>query len=123
MHILLVEAHEDSATAVKRLLKSRGHKVTWTASAAEALARCADARFDLLISEIALPKVDGWELMRECRRLYGMRGIAVSASVFGPDHQASQNAGFLLHLDKPIDAAELLAAIDTIVMTLPEGGA
>ena len=111
MRILLVEDHDDTATALVRLLVKRGYSVNRAAGYDEARALAARDRFDLLVCDLMLPDGDGWTLMSELGRRHGMRGIAISASVLELDHQRSVQAGFLMHLDKPMESELLLKAI------------
>ena len=113
MRILLVEDHRDSASALVHLLEHKGYVVDWVTSAAEARSAIEAGQFDLLLCDLALPDGDGWEVMRDLRARGNTPGIALSARAFSTDHKRSLDAGFLMHVDKPVDADKLLAAIVT----------
>lgn len=111
MRILLVEDHHDSATALVYLLERQGYDVDWVTNATDARRSIAAGQFDLMLCDIVLPDDDGWEVMRDLRARRSTPGIALSGSVFPMDHVKSIDAGFLMHVDKPVDADKLLAAI------------
>jgi signal transduction histidine kinase/CheY-like chemotaxis protein len=111
--ILLVEDHPDTRVLMRKLLASFGHEVTAVGTVGEARTNIGDGRrFDVLVSDISLPDGSGLELMPEFRAKHSARGIAVSG--FGMDHDVrrSADAGFAMHLTKPVDMMELLRAID-----------
>jgi CheY-like chemotaxis protein len=110
--ILVVEDHEDTLILLLRLLKSAGYTVQGATTVAEALAKFERARFDLLIADIALPDGSGLEIIQQARlHQPDLRGIALTG--FGSDQDAlcTNQAGFEMHLVKPIDAGQLKAAI------------
>lgn len=109
--ILLVEDDNSSRAAVDRLLTRRNYEVVSTASVAEALAAAATQSFAFVISDIGLPEQDGYELMKELRRLYGLKGIALTGFGTRDDIASSQAAGFVAHLTKPVSIATLERAI------------
>jgi signal transduction histidine kinase/ActR/RegA family two-component response regulator len=109
--ILLVEDDSSSRTAVARLLMRRNYEVVSTASVAEALAAAAAQHFEFVISDIGLPEQDGHVLMKELRRLYGLKGIALTGYGTRDDIASSEAAGFVAHLTKPVSIATLERAI------------
>src|SRR5581483_12235782 len=78
LRILMVDDHDDTNRAMKRLLESVGYEVKTAGSVNSAMAAAAEDTFDLLISDIGLPDGTGHELMRQIRDRYQMRGIALS---------------------------------------------
>jgi two-component system CheB/CheR fusion protein len=120
--ILLVEDHADTAEAVAQLLQAIGHRVTVAGTVAEALAAAEAAPFDLLVSDLGLPDGAGHELMRLlASRRDPMRGIALSGYGMEADVARSREAGFDLHLVKPVTLEELRAAIERLAAP-PHGG-
>ncbi len=95
------------------MLRKRGHEVVTAdcIAAARAAANGAEARFDLLLSDVELPDGNGLQLMRELGGRGGWLGIAMSGFGTEEDLQLSREAGFLDHLTKPIDLNRLDAAI------------
>ncbi len=100
--VLLVEDHEATRTALERLLRRRSYEVTSAGSLAEARSHTAAHAFDFLISDIGLPDGTGFDLMREMRAQGGVRGIALTGYGTEEDVSRSHEAGFLVHLTKPI---------------------
>ena len=117
LRILLVEDHDDTRHTLSRLIQNWGHAVDTAGTAAEALQAAAAKRFDLVISDLGLPDAHGNELMERLRHSSDIRGIAVSG--FGTEHdvERSLQAGFDVHLAKPIGAQRLKAAIAEIAAT------
>jgi PAS domain S-box-containing protein len=114
LRILLVEDHADTAEAMADLLGARGHRVTLAAGVAEALA-AAERGFDLVISDLGLPDGSGHDLMRELVRRHGWKGIALSGYGMEEDVRRSREAGFALHLTKPVNLPALEEAIRRVV--------
>jgi signal transduction histidine kinase/ActR/RegA family two-component response regulator len=109
--ILLVEDDLSSRTAVARLLTRRHYEVVSTASYAEAMAAAMTQSFEFVISDIGLPEEDGYALMKELRRLYGLKGIALTGYGTRDDIACGEAAGFVAHLTKPVSIATLERAI------------
>jgi CheY-like chemotaxis protein len=109
--ILLVEDHEQTGKALRRLLANLGYAVEWRASVADALQAAGREPFDLVLSDIGLPDGSGLELMRELRSRHGLSGIALSGYGMEQDLASSAAAGFLEHLVKPISRDLLGAAL------------
>jgi two-component system CheB/CheR fusion protein len=120
LHVLVVEDHADTAAAVASLLQAIGHRITVAGSVAAALA-AADRNWpDLLISDLGLPDGDGYELMRALAgRRPGLVGIALSGYGMHADIAQSREAGFALHLVKPVTMEALADAIGRLAGTAP----
>ncbi len=115
LRILLVEDHVDTAAAVADLLDLLGHQVIVAHNVASGLAAAATALegagLDLVISDLGLPDGSGLDLMRELSGRHGLRGIALSGYGAESDVRASAEAGFALHLTKPVDLERLRGAL------------
>ena len=111
-HILLAEDHEDTARVLSRILQNAGYRVSHAASVAEALDLAADRHFDMVISDLGLSDGSGLDLMRSLHARQGIVGIALSGFGTDEDVAASSAAGFSEHLTKPVDWAQLNAAIE-----------
>ena len=115
LRILLVDDHQDTCTALERLLVRRGHLVAATHNVRSAMEAAVRNRFDLLISDIALPDGTGTELMTWLRAISGIPGIAISGFGMNGDIEKSLEAGFAEHLVKPVKMEKLEAAIDRVI--------
>jgi signal transduction histidine kinase len=113
--ILLVDDHQDTCMALERLLVRRGHLVAATHNMRSAMEAAARNKFDLLISDIALPDGSGIELMACLRAISGLRGIAISGFGMNGDIEKSLQAGFAEHLVKPVKLERLEAAIERVM--------
>jgi CheY-like chemotaxis protein/anti-sigma regulatory factor (Ser/Thr protein kinase) len=114
LRVLVVEDEPDSLEMLTTFLAARGLTVTGAASVEEALATWTRQPFDALVSDLRMPGRDGYALVREIRaRDDGkrVRAVAVSANAAAQDMQRSLIAGFDVHLAKPIDPEDLLAAL------------
>ncbi len=100
--ILLVEDHEGTRHTLQRLLEKRNYRVMAAGSIAEARACAAQARFDIVVSDLGLPDGDGTVLMAELRSQHGLPGIALTGFGMDADIARCREAGFVAHLTKPI---------------------
>ncbi|MEX2122764.1 MAG: PAS domain S-box protein [Woeseia sp.] len=119
LRILVVEDEADTRDFLERFLAAHGAKVVMTGSADEALARLPNAEADLLISDIGLPEVDGYELLQRIRQTDAVDGggipaIALTAYARAEDRTRAFRAGYQAHLAKPIEPTELITAIARI---------
>lgn len=114
-HILLVEDNDDTRNILSRLLTSRGYSVCSAHDAPSALKAVTGNSFDLVISDIGLPNISGFDLMRQIQEKTPMKGIAISGFGCDTDIEKSKDAGFAKHLIKPLDFKELEAAIQELV--------
>jgi signal transduction histidine kinase/ActR/RegA family two-component response regulator len=114
LRILLVDDHQDTCVALERLLIRRGHLVAAMHNVRSAMEAAGRNRFDLLISDIALPDGTGMELMSYLRAMSDIRGIAISGFGMNGDIEKSLQAGFSEHLVKPLKIEKLEAAIDRV---------
>jgi signal transduction histidine kinase/CheY-like chemotaxis protein len=116
LSILLVEDHPDTALALARLLRGFGWQVRVAETVADAIAAADAEHFDLLISDIGLPDGNGLDLMRQLRAKRPVRGICLSGFGMEEDVRNSRDAGFIEHLTKPVNVAQLRRAIDRAVV-------
>jgi PAS domain S-box-containing protein len=116
LRILLAEDHLDTLRVMARLLDHRGHRVSAAASYAMALHLAeVEGPFDLVISDIGLPDGSGLDLMRQLTADRPLPGIALSGFGTDEDVRRSLDAGFLLHLTKPVAFSTLEDAIRRVV--------
>src|SRR5215831_18873007 len=112
LKILLVDDHHDTCAALEKLLARRGHLVAVSHDVRSAMEAAVRNKFDLLISDIALPDGTGMDLMMQIRAIANLPGIAISGFGNNGDIERSLQAGFSEHLIKPIKLGNLEAAIE-----------
>jgi signal transduction histidine kinase len=115
LKILLVDDHEDTCAALEKLLVRRGHLVAAVHNVRSAMEVAAHNKFDLLISDVALPDGTGMDLMMQLRVISKTPGIAISGFGNNGDIERSLQAGFSEHLIKPIKLENLEAAIERAI--------
>jgi len=118
--VLVVDDDRDTRELMDHVLTERGARVLAAASAMDALPLVEHHRPDVLVSDIGMPHVDGYELLRRVRALGAERGgripaIALTAFARPEDRTRALRSGFLTHVAKPVGAAELIAAVAAVV--------
>lgn len=102
LNILLVEDHKDTRVCIQRLLEANSHRVTSAGTAHDALGLAETSKFDLIISDLGLPDLSGYELMSRLHSRFKLPGIALSGYGMETDQVQSREAGFKYHLTKPV---------------------
>jgi PAS domain S-box-containing protein len=118
IRILIVEDQTDTLEMLDTSFRSRGYETIACSSAGEALECVVREQFDILISDIAMPDMDGLQLIRELRSRPGLAtvpAIALTGYASQTDAKAAISAGFDLHLSKPIDPGDLMAAVNNLI--------
>jgi CheY-like chemotaxis protein len=101
---------------VKQLLENHEADVVTATSARDALAVIGAIKPDILISDIGLPEMDGYQFLEEVRRREaadggGVPAIALTAFARSDDRTRALLAGYQAHLAKPVESSELLATV------------
>jgi CheY-like chemotaxis protein len=109
--ILLVEDDADTARLISRILRQRGHTVLTADSVESGMAQAAANAFDVLVSDIGLPDGSGLDLMRKLSEKGPVRAIVLSGYGLEDDLRRSREAGFQVHLIKPVTIQQLDAAL------------
>jgi CheY-like chemotaxis protein len=112
LRLIVVEDHANTAEALKKFLKAVGYQVFVATDMTSALSLASAVEFDLLLSDLALPDGNGWELMKRLSAERRVRAIAFSAHNSPADLRRSAEAGFIEHLPKPLSPEKLCAAIE-----------
>jgi DNA-binding response OmpR family regulator len=112
--ILLVEDNDATRHSLQKLLAARNFEVRTAATVEDAWALVADSEFDVLISDIGLPDGDGFLLMHELKDRFGISGIALTGFDLEDDFKLSKEAGFSVHLTKPVDVSVLDEALASL---------
>jgi CheY-like chemotaxis protein len=108
--VVLIEDSADNADTLARVLELNGHRVQLARDGKSGLALAVELQPDVVLCDIGLPDIDGYEVARELRmtsRLVATRLVALSGYAQPEDRQRSQEAGFDAHLVKPVVFAEL----------------
>ena len=121
LHILVAEDNDFNAQLLEELVKHRGHRVTLATNGREALALTTDHVFDLLLLDIHMPELDGFQVVEAIRTRERGSGrhlpiIAVTASTRKEERERCLEAGMDDFLSKPIRGADLWATIDRLVV-------
>jgi len=119
-NVLVVDDDRDARELIKRILGDCGAAVRIAASAREAFALFRDRAPDLLISDLGMPEVDGFELLDWVRHLGRDEGsqvpaIALTAFARSEDRLSALEAGFSAHISKPVEPSELIATVASVV--------
>jgi signal transduction histidine kinase len=115
LRLLIVEDEPDTRDALARFLQHYGASVTAVGSAGEAL-ECLGARdFDVLVSDIGMPGMDGYDLIRELRRRETdgrcLPAVAVTAFSRDEDRQRVLREGYHEHVAKPVNTSRLIGVL------------
>ncbi|MEO8381904.1 MAG: ATP-binding protein [Acidobacteriota bacterium] len=124
LHVLFVDDSEDARNLIGTILRSRGANVDHAATVAEALTLVGRELPDVIITDIAMPGNDGFDLLRRIRADETARHLpvlALTAQSSRGDEAAATEAGFHRYLRKPIDADELVGHLTGIVKRPVDG--
>lgn len=114
---LVVDDVADVTEMLAVVLSHAGYSVVTAASAPAALKAARERRFDVIISDIGMPEMNGYQLAREVRTLPGYETVpmvAVTGYSMFDDKERSTKAGFNAHMTKPIDPRALLDLIEQL---------
>ena len=116
LSVLLVDDDEDTRDIIERVLSRRGAQVVAVPSAKVALETFSRQHFDVLLVDIMMPGMDGYEFMRQVRALPPEKGGRVPAATLTAravtdDRLESLRAGFQNHLAKPVEPGELVDVV------------
>ena len=119
VHALVVDDEADARDLIQRVLKEQGATVSVAASGAEAMRIMETSELDILISDVGMPDMDGYQLMRRVRASEpkGRRipALALTAFARAEDRKRALLAGYQSHVAKPVDMAELVIVIAGLV--------
>jgi len=117
--ILVVDDDQDALELSREILELTGATVITADSGQEALRKLVDGSADMLIADIGMPRMDGFELIARIRAsaetaVRGIPAAALTAFARSDDKVRAMRSGFQLHLSKPIEPGDLLAAAATL---------
>ncbi len=118
--VLLVDDEPDARTLVRRLLEDYEATVQTAASAAEAVKLFRQQPPSVLVSDIGMPGEDGYELIRQIRKIEesqagAVPALALTAYARAEDKKLVLASGFNMHVAKPVEPNELVAAVASLV--------
>ncbi|MDT5159582.1 MAG: hypothetical protein QOH51_3939 [Acidobacteriota bacterium] len=117
-HVLIVEDASDTLEMLRVVFERRGYSATTCDTPEEALSVAATSRFDIIVSDIGLPGIDGYDLIRRLRQLPHMRevpALALTGYAAASDAEAALAAGFDAHVPKPVDPTVLAGLIEQLM--------
>jgi PAS domain S-box-containing protein len=123
MRVLVVDDQEEARLMIAQSLGEWGAAVTAVASGREALALIEREAFDALVCDIAMPEMDGYEVVGRLRAMGGapersrlslLPAVALTALARPEDRMQTLSAGFQMHVAKPVELAELIMVIATV---------
>ena len=114
LHILLVEDNPENRDMLSRRLKRRGHEVGFAENGVEAIERAQTDRPDLILMDLSLPVMDGWEAIRRLKADAATAAIpiiALTAHAMAGDRASALQAGADDYDTKPVDLERLLSKV------------
>ncbi len=119
VHIFVVDDEPDARELLRTVLEDQGANVTSFASAEDALAAIKTVKPTVLVCDVGMPKMDGYQLIRKLRaeepRSERIPALALTAFARAEDRKRSLIAGYQAHLSKPFDVGELILVIADLV--------
>jgi len=122
VRVLVVDDEADAREVIRRILEDSQASVTLAGSASEALAALDKESPHVILSDIGMPNQDGYSLMQAIRR----RGVKIPAAALtafarSEDRTRALQAGYQTHIAKPVEPAELVAAVASLAHTVGAG--
>jgi CheY-like chemotaxis protein len=114
LSVLVVEDSDDTLKLLSTLFSREGAQVMQASSASEALEAASSSPPDIVISDIGMPDVDGYEFLQQLKQIPGMDGvpaIAISGYASDEDRRKALSVGYLALMPKPINVDALFDLI------------
>jgi signal transduction histidine kinase len=124
LDVLIVEDSEDTLMLLSAMFAREGAKVLTATSASEALEQAGSSHPSLVISDIGMPDVDGYEFLQQLKAMPGMTGvpaIAISGYASDEDRRRALGVGYLALVPKPIDIDGLFDLIHDLKLPRAKG--
>jgi len=119
VHVFVIDDEPDARDLIRRVLEDQGAQVTTFESAQEALVTLKTTRPTIILCDVGMPKMDGYQLIRTLRaeesRSDRVPALALTAFARAEDRKRSLVAGYQAHLAKPFDVGELILVIADLV--------
>lgn len=123
IYALIVEDQVDSAELIARILRFHNHSFRLASSAENALILLEEQKPKIIIVDLALPQVDGWELLKIIRNTPLIAKIPVVAMTAYHSSSVARDAvaaGFNAYFAKPLDATSFVRELDRVIESQPE---
>ena len=119
VRVFAIDDEEDALSLLRVVLETAGAEVTTLSSAATALERIAEVNPHVLILDLGMPEMDGFELIKRIRKspnaaIRTIPAAALTAFARSEDRTKALRSGFEMHLAKPVDPGELVASVATL---------
>jgi CheY-like chemotaxis protein len=119
LRVLVVDDEPDARELVAAVLTGSGAEVVSVGSAVEALEEIERQQFDVLVSDIGMPEMDGYALISKVRQLSVERGGRIPAAALTAyagieDRRRVLASGYQMHIPKPVEPAELTSAVASL---------
>ena len=119
VHVFAIDDEEDALNLLRVVLETAGAEVTTENSPEAALERIAEVRPDVLVVDLGMPGIDGFELITRVRQspdkaIRRIPAAALTAFARSDDRTKALRSGFEMHLAKPVDPGELVASVATL---------
>ena len=116
--IIYVEDNSDNMRLMQKVLTARGYEVYGAVNGLDGVSMAEDLKPDMILLDINLPNIDGYEVARRIRKsqetgLHSVAMIAITANVLAGDAEKALAAGCNAYMPKPINIHELAARVDT----------
>jgi PAS domain S-box-containing protein len=126
IRVLAIDDEDDALGLLKVVLEAAGADVTVMASPQAALGRITDVKPQVLIVDLGMPEMDGFEFIRRIRAsqdsdVRDIPAAALTAFARSDDRTRALESGFEMHLAKPVDPGELVASVATLVRRQTKG--
>jgi two-component system cell cycle response regulator DivK len=116
--ILLVEDNEMNRDMLSRRLQKRGYEVSMAMDGRQGVEMARAGGFDLILMDMSLPEIDGWEATRQLRAVPETRTVPIiglTAHAMSGDREKALEAGCNDYDTKPVELPRLLAKIETLL--------
>jgi two-component system cell cycle response regulator DivK len=122
--ILYIEDNPDNRTLVQRALEAKGYRFLWAPNGLEGVDMAVQHRPNVILLDINLPDIDGYEVARRLRanstrELLYVPIIAITANALKGDAERALAAGCDMYMSKPINIRELWARVESYLPTKP----
>jgi CheY-like chemotaxis protein len=120
MKVLIAEDNPVNRELLRELLENRGYEVEEACDGEEAMQMLGQNRPDILLLDLGMPKLNGFEVVKKVRentQLASLPVMAVTAYAMRGDREKTIDAGFDGYLSKPINAAALVRELDRVLMS------